>query len=153
MREIKGMGDNSVTITNKHGAKQSKTEYRFDLFPMDALFAAAAVLAEGEIKYPAIDGVPNWTKIPVNEHLNHALTHINAHIKGDRQEDHLPHAICRLMFAFDVLAKDKTAAKEPKNQLITVVMDNQRKNSNKKKKHVENENLTCYNVSSGDVHG
>jgi 5'-nucleotidase len=41
----------------------------------------------------------NWRRIPTSDHLNHALTHIFAYLAGDKQDDHIGHALCRLMFA------------------------------------------------------
>lgn len=41
----------------------------------------------------------NWRLIPEEEHINHALIHLVAHIAGDTQDNHLDHALCRLMMA------------------------------------------------------
>jgi hypothetical protein len=42
----------------------------------------------------------NWRLIPQESHINHALIHIIAHLAGDRQDEHLDHALCRLMMAY-----------------------------------------------------
>ena len=56
-------------------------------------------LAEGAVKY----GDNNWRKIPIADHINHALTHQMAYLAGDTSDDHLAHAACRALFALDLL--------------------------------------------------
>lgn len=52
------------------------------------------------LKYGADRYAPNnWRLIPEEEHINHALIHIIAHLAGDTQDDHIDHALCRLMMA------------------------------------------------------
>lgn len=87
------------THTNEQGGKQSKTKCRFDLLPPAALFRVAEVLNEGAVKY----GDNNWRQIEVNDHINHALNHLFAHLANDETEDHLSHAMCRLLFACELV--------------------------------------------------
>lgn len=42
----------------------------------------------------------NWRLIPQEDHINHALIHIIAHLMGDTQDNHIDHALCRLMMAY-----------------------------------------------------
>ena len=77
--------------------KQSRIDVAFDLICPDALFALARVLQEGREKGRTTEG---WKSIPTEDHLNHALMHVYGHLQGDRQEDHLQHAFCRLMMAW-----------------------------------------------------
>lgn len=93
---VAGVGKDAPTEINKYGGKQSKTEYRLDLIPTEAIFPLAKVLKEGEEKYGSDK---NWKRISTTDHLNHALIHIYAHLAGDTQDDHLSHALCRLAFA------------------------------------------------------
>jgi hypothetical protein len=95
---IGGVGKDAPTVANQAGGKQSQLDYRFDLIDAKALFAMAKVLHEGEVKY----GPDNWRKINVDSHLNHALSHIYAYFAGDKQDDHLSHALCRTMMALGV---------------------------------------------------
>lgn len=97
---IEGIGKDAPTVVGEHGGAQSAMPYRFDLLDMGAMFNVARTLAEGAEKY----GVDNWRKIPAPEHINHALTHLFAHLAGDTQDDHLGHALCRVMFAFATAA-------------------------------------------------
>lgn len=41
----------------------------------------------------------NWRLIPTNDHINHALIHLYADSIGDKQDDHLDHALTRIMMA------------------------------------------------------
>ena len=63
------------------------------------------VLQYGAGRYAA----NNWRLIPQEEHINHALIHIIAHLAGDRQDDHLDHALCRLMMAYATKPSEKFA--------------------------------------------
>lgn len=85
-------------VINELGGLQSKLDYRFDLIDTKAIFALANVLHHGEVEY----GKDNWRKIDVESHLNHATSHIYAYLAGDKQDEHLSHALCRLMMAIGV---------------------------------------------------
>lgn len=98
VRQVAGVGKDAPTVTNEHGARQSKTLYRMDLLPPLASLAVAEVLAVGCAKY----GKNNWHGISVEDHLNHALIHIYSHLAGDTQDDHLEHAACRMMMALEI---------------------------------------------------
>lgn len=75
--------------------KQEALPARFDLVPPSALERVAQTLHEGAEKY----GEYNWQTINLDDHINHAIAHVYAYLSGDDSEDHLTHAICRLMFA------------------------------------------------------
>lgn len=87
------------------GGKQSKTPYAFHLLPISSVFAAAEVAAYGAEKYEETFSERNYTKIPVEEHVNHCIQHLYAYLAGDSSDDHLGHAIVRAMFAYDVSKK------------------------------------------------
>lgn len=53
------------------------------------------VLQEGVDRYEP----NNWRLIPQEAHLNHALIHLTAAGLGDTQDNHLDHALCRIMMA------------------------------------------------------
>lgn len=94
---INGVAEEEMT-TNETGGKQSRLDYRFDLIDTKAIFALANVLHTGEMRY----GKDNWRKIDTESHLNHALSHIYAHLAGDKQDEHLSHALCRTLMALGV---------------------------------------------------
>jgi len=87
------MGDR--IITNKKGGRQSYIGVAYDCLDPVAMEKLAEVLYQGFIKY----GADNWRLIPCVSHLNHALAHIMKFLMGDKSEDHLEHAFCRLMMA------------------------------------------------------
>ena len=105
---LHGVGPEAETVTDPEtGARQSRLDYRFDLLPPLATARVAAILGAGASKY----GEWNWTGIPASENINHALAHIFAYVAGDSQEggpeNHLHHALCRLMFAVDVCERSR----------------------------------------------
>lgn len=61
-----------------------------------AVVRIAKVLQYGADRYEP----NNWRLIPEEEHINHALIHIIAHLMGDTQDNHIDHALCRLMMAY-----------------------------------------------------
>ena len=83
------------TITNEQGGKQSFIKARFDAIPPIVLKLLAQCLGFGLRKY----GKDNWKQIPKEEHLAHALNHINEWQLSDRSEPHLVNAMARLSFA------------------------------------------------------
>ena len=99
---VPGIEPDAPVVTNDNGGKQSDTPYGFHLLPISALFDAAKVAKYGADKYGETFYNRNYTKIDEIDHLNHALQHIYAFLSGDTQDDHLGHAIVRLMFAYDV---------------------------------------------------
>lgn len=95
---VAGLSKTEPIITGESGGKQSALRYDFTLFDPLALFSVANVLHEGAERY----GRWNWRRITLNDNLNHALSHIFAYLAGDRQDDHLSHAACRLLFALSL---------------------------------------------------
>lgn len=100
-----GVSPDEPIVTNANGGKQSDTPYGFHLLPIDSLFAAAKVAKYGADKYGETFNDRNYTKIPTEDHINHAIQHLYAHMAGDRQDEHLAHAIVRVLFAYDVAVK------------------------------------------------
>ena len=93
--EVEAKFNHSEVDTNKHGAKQSKLDFRFDLVDPESMQRLAHVLWYGSTRY----GVGNWKNIPIGDNLNHALYHIYQFLAGSSREDHLGHAFARIMFA------------------------------------------------------
>ena len=96
-RVVEGVAEEKMVV-NYNGGRQSKLDYRFDLIDTKAIFALAKVLHTGEVRY----GKDNWRKIDTESHLNHALSHIYAYLAGDKQDNHLSHALCRCMMSIGV---------------------------------------------------
>lgn len=97
---IPGVGKDARTLVGEDGTKQADLPYAFQHLDPQALFAMANVMYEGNKKYgPPAD---NWRKIPVEDHLNHMISHAYAWLAGDRSDDHLAHMACRAMGALQV---------------------------------------------------
>ena len=111
---IFGVTPDAPVITNEKGGKQSASPYAFELLPPYALFEAAKVARHGADKYGETFGDRNYTKIDSKSHLNHALQHIYAYLAGDTSDDHLSHALVRMLFAVDMDHREKM----PKNATI-----------------------------------
>lgn len=94
---VVGVGPDAPTVTNNVGAKQSKVSHRCDLLPALATLHVAAILNAGAVKY----GDQNWRGIPCVEHLNHAMIHLFAYHAGDKTDDHIGHAACRLLMGLE----------------------------------------------------
>ena len=104
------MDDTAPVETNAAGGRQSKLYNMFILLAPHAQLALTSILRKGGIKYE----FENWRKISVEEHINHAMNHINNWLmwqvelrtvgeKATRPaEDELAHAYCRIMFAVEL---------------------------------------------------
>ena len=90
-------GRNSPIVDAEPGSqgKQSPTNYRFDLMDSQLQLAIANVFHEGAEKY----GPDNWKYISAKNHINKALIHIHGHLAGDSNDDHLVHAVVRMLMA------------------------------------------------------
>lgn len=107
MTKIQGVAPDAPVETDPvTGGKQSKSPYAFELLPPSALFAAAKVAREGAEKYGETICNRNYTKISSESHINHAIAHLYAHLAGDNSDEHLAHAIVRLLFAYDCHDKE-----------------------------------------------
>lgn len=101
-----GLAPDTPVVANANGGYQSDTPYAFHQLPADAVFTAAETAKTGADKYGESFGHRNYTKISVEEHINHCIQHLYAYLLGDRSDNHLSHAIVRAMFAYDVANRD-----------------------------------------------
>lgn len=88
VRRMKGV------ITSREMMSQFFNNYD-TLTVKDALIEVSKVLQYGAERYSR----NNWRLIPFEDHINHALIHLYAHKQGDTQDDHLEHALTRVMMA------------------------------------------------------
>jgi hypothetical protein len=101
-----GLNPDAPTVQNEQGGMQSATAGRFDLLPPKAMFRLAAIMEHGARKYAP----NNWKKIEIDSHVNHALQHLFAYLAGDRQDDHLGHALARATMAVELEEEQTDAA-------------------------------------------
>ncbi len=71
--------------------------FAYPLVPLRGLAKVAAVMRKGERK-----DRNGWEEVPVEEHLNHAISHIIAYLEGRHAEHHLANAGCRVLMALDL---------------------------------------------------
>ena len=96
---VKFCGTHNVPI--KDAGLQTHIEARFDCLDPSVMKLLAECRGFGVSKY----GVDSHKNIPVADHLNHAINHINEHRRGDVSEMHLVNAMCRLLFAISGVFK------------------------------------------------
>ena len=74
--------------------------FAYHLVPLEGLAKVAAVMKAGE------DRGNGWKEIPIEEHINHAISHIVAYLKGKHASHHLANAGCRILMALDLDKKE-----------------------------------------------
>ena len=92
---VDGVSPDQPIVINDKGGAQSDSPYRMDLLDGPATLDLGKRLAYGAKRYKP----NNWRKIPIDDHLNHALVHIYAYLSGDTTDDHLSGAQARIHFA------------------------------------------------------
>lgn len=100
---------------------QTHIGVRYDLMLPDWLREIAEVLGEGSIKY----GDNSWMRIPLDEHLNHVMAHIQQYREGDRSERHLINIVCRMMFSYwtDKHPGEQQAALQQYLETLTILKE------------------------------
>lgn len=90
------MQDSGSRVEFNKGAVRESDEGkpRFSLIPPGALKRVAMVFTKGAKKYAP----HNWLGLPTSRSLDSAIRHIEQYRAGEKDEDHLAHAITNLMF-------------------------------------------------------
>ena len=102
MAIIDGLSPDAPVETNAQGGKQSASPYGFHLLPARALFKAARVVKYGADKYDESLENRNYLKVPIEQHLNHAICHAYAFLAGDTSDEHISHFAVRALMALEV---------------------------------------------------
>ena len=104
---VEGVSPDAPVITNEKGGKQSNSPYCWTDFSPLAMLEIAKRSGYGQKRY----GPDNWQKIPWQEHLNHALTHIYCWLAEDKSDTvaggHPAAAAWRIIEALGVWLKEK----------------------------------------------
>jgi hypothetical protein len=102
MTPIISLSPDAPVETNILGGKQSTSPYGFHLLPAKALFEVARIMKYGADKYNETLEDRNYLKVPLEQHLNHAIAHVYAFLAGDDSDDHLSHFATRAIMALEV---------------------------------------------------
>lgn len=105
-----GVSKGGEVVQNDSGGKQHFRPYRAQAIPPRAMLALARVRWEGFNLYEYDD--ENYKQIPITEHIGRALTHIFAWLSGDRSNDHLEHALCRISFAVEMMLEERECSNQ-----------------------------------------
>lgn len=94
-----------TVVTNEAGGKQHKEEFRCQAIPPRALIRLGKIRWEGFNLHGYTD--ENYKLIEKNEHIGRALLHLFRYLAGDRTDDHLGHALCRIAFAVEMEEEER----------------------------------------------
>jgi hypothetical protein len=116
-KEMKTEQNNQVKFSTGAIRSNDAESARYDLITPIGLRRLAERYALGSKKY----GDFNWEKgMPINDLLNHALSHINQFLSGDRSDDHLAGAAWGLMASMhsqEQWPELNTNLRQPNNRL------------------------------------
>lgn len=87
--------------------------FAYHLVPRRGLARVAAVMRAGELKGRCDDG---WKGVPVEEHINHAISHLVMYLEKRYNHPHLAHAACQVLMALDLDRVEELEIPEPSSE-------------------------------------
>lgn len=103
-KEQNGLSDDLEIKTSESGGKQHDRPYRSQALFFRALLEISRLRHDAVVNKGYED--ENYKLIPKKEHIGRALTHIFAYMAGDKSNDHLTHAACRVLMALELELDD-----------------------------------------------
>lgn len=100
-----GLSDSGVIGTNAAGGKQHDRPYRSGALFFKSFLALSHLRWDGFTNKGYEDD--NYKLIPAEEHIDRALTHLFAHKAGDQSNEHLLHAVCRVLMALEMFLDEQ----------------------------------------------
>lgn len=105
IKTMDNMDANQEIKANEAGGKQHFRPYRCQAIMPKAIMEIGKVRWEGYNIHGYSD--ENYKLIDKEEHIGRALSHIFSYLAGDRSNDHLSHASCRLLMALEMELDEK----------------------------------------------
>lgn len=103
--QTSGLSDNLEIKANENGGLQHERPFRSQALFFRALLEISRLRHDAVVNKGYDD--ENYKLIPKKDHIGRALTHIFAYMVGDKSNDHLVHAACRILMALELELEER----------------------------------------------